>query len=195
MATGAQQPKSCTELFVAFTLLALQGFGGVLAVSQRVLCDQRQWLSRQEFLEIFALAQLLPGPNICNMSLIIGDRFLGWRGAAAALAGMMLLPLALALALTQLYVNFSSVPQVAGALNGMGMVAAGMIAGTAFKLASTLKVNVLGVGVCVAFVVLTFIAVGVLRYPLVWVLFSVGSVACGLAWWKLGAHAVGPPDG
>jgi chromate transporter len=186
MEHAPHQPKHCTELFVAFTLLALQGFGGVLAVSQRVLCDQRQWLTRQEFVEIFALGQLLPGPNICNMSLIIGDRFFGWRGAAAALGGMMLLPLALALALTQLYVQFAHVPLVAGALKGMGIVAAGMIFGTAFKLASTLKVNVLGLIVCIGFIAITFVGVGVLRYPLVWVLFSVGGAACVWAWTKVG---------
>src|SRR6478672_9644914 len=93
-------PRSPRELFVAFTLLALQGFGGVLAVAQRVLCEQRRWLTKEEFLEILAVGQVLPGPNVCNVALMVGDRFFGWRGAFAALAGMMTVPLLIVLAVT-----------------------------------------------------------------------------------------------
>jgi len=78
-ATGAAlaQPRSKTELFVAFTLLALQGFGGVIAVAQRELCERRRWLTPQDFVTLLAGAQVLPGPNVCNLSLMIGDRFFG----------------------------------------------------------------------------------------------------------------------
>src|SRR4249920_2871478 len=87
------QPSSRKELFVAFTLLALQGFGGVLAIAQRVLCEERRWLTREEFVEILAVGQVLPGPNVCNVALMVGDRFFGGRGAFAALAGMITVPL------------------------------------------------------------------------------------------------------
>src|SRR5882672_231809 len=76
-----QRPESPWHLFVAFTLLALQGFGGVLAIAQRVLVEQRRWVTREQFVEILAVGQVLPGPNVCNISLMIGDRFFGWRGA------------------------------------------------------------------------------------------------------------------
>lgn len=77
-------PTSLRDLFVAFTLLAMQGFGGVLAVAQRELCDRRQWLTQAEFLRLLSTAQVLPGPNVCNLSLMIGDKFFGWRGALVA---------------------------------------------------------------------------------------------------------------
>src|SRR3979409_1023083 len=118
------RPSSEKELFVAFTLLALQGFGGVLAVAQRVLCEQRRWLTREQFVEILGLAQILPGPNVCNVALMVGDRFFGWRGAFAALAGMMALPLVIVLALTALYAHYALNAAVAGALRGMGAVSA-----------------------------------------------------------------------
>ena len=70
-------PASPLALFIAFTLLALQGFGGVLAVAQRELVDRRGWLTRLEFVELYAVAQLLPGPNVVNLSLMIGDRYFG----------------------------------------------------------------------------------------------------------------------
>ncbi len=124
------RPESPKDLFVAFTLLALQGFGGVLAVAQRVLCDQRRWLTREQFVEILAIGQVLPGPNVCNVALMVGDRFFGWRGAFAALAGMMAVPLVIVLVVTAVYAQYALHPAVAGALKGMGAVAAGLICGT-----------------------------------------------------------------
>ena len=85
---GLLRPQSNWELFTAFTSLAMQGFGGVIAVAQHELCIRRRWLTAQEFLELLGSAQVLPGPNVCNLSLMVGDRFFGWRGAFAALAGV-----------------------------------------------------------------------------------------------------------
>jgi chromate transporter len=179
------RPASPRELFVAFTLLALQGFGGVLAVAQRVLVEQRRWLTREQFIEILSLGQVLPGPNVCNVALMIGDRFFGWRGAFAALAGMMAAPLAILLLLLVVYAEFAGQPMVAGALKGMAAVAAGMIAGTALKLASALKASPLGAPACAAFAAAAFVAVGLLRWPLVAVLLGLGALGCALAWRRL----------
>ncbi|MGB3427089.1 MAG: chromate transporter, partial [Burkholderiaceae bacterium] len=133
------RPSSPLELFIAFTLLALQGFGGVLAVTQRELCDRRRWLTHAQFVEILSIGQVLPGPNVVNVALIIGDRYFGWRGAFAALAGMMSAPLAIVLVLAATYVQYAGQPAVAGALRGMGAVAGGLIIGTALRLATSLR--------------------------------------------------------
>ena len=93
------EPRSARELFWAFTSLALQGFGGVLPVAQRELVEKRGWLTREEFAETLSVGQVLPGPNIVNMALMIGDRYFGWRGAFAALTGILLAPLAIVLTL------------------------------------------------------------------------------------------------
>jgi chromate transporter len=183
--SALSQPSSKKELFVAFTLLALQGFGGVLAVAQRVLCEQRRWLTREQFVEILAVAQILPGPNVCNVALMIGDRFFGWRGAFAALAGMMALPLLIVLVLTALYAQFSMNPAVAGALRGMGAVSAGLIVGTGLKLVGALRANPMRAPVSSVFLVAAFAAVALLRWPLVWVILALGVVACGHAWMRL----------
>jgi chromate transporter len=176
------RPVSTKDLFVTFTALALQGFGGVLPVAQRVLCDQKRWLTKQEFVEILAIGQVLPGPNICNLSLMIGDRFFGWRGACAALAGMMAVPLAIVLAVTALYAHYAWNPAVAGALKGMGAVSAGMIIGTALKLSATLRANPIGVRASIALGAAAFAGVALLRWPLVWILLGAGAVGCGYAW-------------
>jgi chromate transporter len=179
------RPASLTELFVAFTVLALQGFGGVLAIAQRVLCEQRRWLTREDFVEILAVAQVLPGPNVVNMSLMIGDRFFGSRGAAFALAGMMSVPTVLVLALSAVYMHFADVPAVAGALKGMGAVAAGMIVGTAMRLAPVLRDSPLGRPACYAICAAAFVSIALLRWPLLWVLPVLGVLACGFAWTRL----------
>ncbi len=183
------RPASLRDLFITFTLLALQGFGGVLAIAQRVLCEQKRWLTPSQFVEVLALAQVLPGPNVCNVALMVGDRFFGWRGAFAALAGMMAAPLVIVLAITALYAHYAVHPAVAGALRGMGAVAAGLIVGTALRLAAALRTNPMGVPACTGFAAAAFVAVALLRWPLVWVLLALGAIACGVAWWRLGAAA------
>jgi chromate transporter len=183
--TALPRPASPLDLFVSFTWLALQGFGGVLAVSQRVLCENKRWLTKDQFLEMLALGQVLPGPNICNVALMVGDRFFGWRGAFAALGGMMAAPLLIVMALAVLYVEFAANPLVAGALRGMGAVAAGLIAGTALKLAPALRRNPMGVPTCVAFAAATFVLVALLRFPLVWVLLGLGALGCTVAWLRI----------
>lgn len=175
------RPASARELFVSFTLLALQGFGGVIAVAQRVLCEQRRWLTREEFVELLAISQVLPGPNVCNLALMVGDRFHGRRGAFAALAGMMVLPLVIVLVLTQCYTLYAHNSMVAGALRGMGAVSAGLFIGTAMKLAPALRANPLGIAWCVCIALPCFVAVALLHWPLVWVLLGLGSLACLLA--------------
>ena len=184
------QPSSKKELFVAFTMLALQGFGGVIAVAQRVLCEQRRWLTREQFVDILAVAQVLPGPNVCNVALMIGDRFFGWRGAFAALAGMMAVPLVIVLLLTALYAEYSMNPAVSGALRGMGAVSAGLIVGTGLKLVGALRSNPMPVPVGGALLVISFVAVALLRWPLVWVILVLGIAACGYAWTRLKPRVV-----
>jgi chromate transporter len=177
-AQAPEQPRSTWDLFLTFTILALQGFGGVIAVAQRVLCEQKRWMTKEQFVESLAVAQVLPGPNVCNLSLMVGDRFFGWRGAFAALAGMMAVPLVIVLAVTALYAQHAANPAVAGALKGMGAVSAGLIVGTALKLLGALKENPMPVWVCAGFLILTFVAVAWLRLPLVWVILGFGVVAC-----------------
>ncbi|HET9023160.1 MAG TPA: chromate transporter [Burkholderiaceae bacterium] len=181
----AARPASKLDLFVTFTLLALQGFGGVLAVTQRELCERKRWLTHAQFVEILSIGQVLPGPNVVNVALIIGDRYFGWRGAFSALAGMMTLPLVIVLALTAMYVEFAQVPAVAGALRGMAAVAAGLIIGTALRLAASLRGTPIGGFAAVALAAASFVAVALLRWPLVWVLLGLGTLGMAWAWWRI----------
>ncbi|MDB5741733.1 MAG: Chromate transporter [Polaromonas sp.] len=179
------QPRSLTDLFLSFTFLALQGFGGVLAVVQREMVEKKRWMTREEFIEEWAVAQIMPGPNVINLSLMIGARYFGLKGAMAALAGMLTVPLILVLLLALAHAQVAGHPGMPGALRGMGAVAAGLIAATGLKLFGGLLNNVLGLGLCVAFGVVGFITVALLRLPLFYVLAGLGSLACVLAYLRL----------
>jgi chromate transporter len=181
-AASTTRPQSTGELFAVFNRMSLQGFGGVLAVAQRELVERRRWLSREEFVEMLAVAQVLPGPNVVNLALMFGDRYFGLRGAVVALAGMLGVPLVIVLVLAAGYAELARFAVVSGALRGMGAVAAGLIISTAIKLMATLRTNRLGLPLAVAFVALTFVAIGLLRWPLVWVLAGLGSFAIAVAW-------------
>lgn len=179
------RPRSLADLFISFTLLALQGFGGVLAIVQHELVEKKRWMTREEFVEEWAVAQIMPGPNVVNLSLMIGGRYFGLPGALAALAGMLTVPLVVVLLLTLVYAQFAGHPGVAGALRGMGAVAAGLITAAGLKLLSTLKTNPLGLPVSIAFAVAAFVAVALLRWPLLYVLPGLGIVAYVLAYRKI----------
>ncbi|MDR3067774.1 MULTISPECIES: chromate transporter [Comamonas] len=183
----AQRPRPVhlRELFWSLTWLALQGFGGVLAVVQRELVEKRQWLSNEEFMEDWAVAQIMPGPNVVNLSIMLGERYFGWRGALVGLCGMLTFPMLVVISLTLVYTQFAANPAVAGALRGMGAVAAGLVAGMGLKLAGTLRRHPLGKWYCAGLAFAAFVLVAVLRLPLFWALLLVGASGCVLTYRRL----------
>ena len=181
------RPASPAALFSAFTRLALQGFGGVLPVAQRELVERQRWLTRDEFLALLGMGQMLPGPNIVNMALIFGDRFFGWRGAVAAATGVLAAPLGLVLVLAFLAQQAQGLSAVHGALRGMGVVAAGLVLSTAVRPAGALHKSRLGLPACVLLVLATAISVGLWRWPLAGMVLVLGAVATALAWRRVGS--------
>ena len=179
------RPHSLTDLFVSFTLLALQGFGGVVAVVQRELVERKQWLTQDEFIEDWAVAQVLPGPNVVNLSMMIGGRYFGLPGALAALAGMLAIPLVVVILLAMLHSRFSGHPGVDGALRGMAAVSAGMIGAAGLKLTKVLNRHPMPLAWCVALAVVAFVLVALVRVPLLFVLFGVGGLGCILTYRRM----------
>ena len=172
--TTSPRPASLAALFWAISGIALQGFGGVLAVVQRELVEKKQWLTIEEFVEDWAVSQIMPGPNVVNLALIIGDRYFGWRGALAALAGMLTIPLIVVMALTIGLAGIGHLPAVQGALRGMGAVSAGLIAGTGIRLVPALRSNAMGTWACALTAGLVFTAIAFLKVPLALTLLGIG---------------------
>jgi len=181
----SKAPRSRTDLFLSFTWLGLQGFGGVLAVVQREIVDRKQWMSLSEFAEEWALAQTLPGPNVVNLSVMFGGKHFGPSGAFAALSGLLLFPGLLMLAIVFTFQTFAHLPLVASALHGMGVAAAGMVMAAGWRFMPTLRQHPLGFPLALVFAVLGFVLAALVHWPLAGVIALVGSVSCGLTWWRL----------
>jgi chromate transporter len=181
------RPTSLTDLFLSFTWLALQGFGGAFVVIQHELVSRKRWLTEEEFLEDWAVAQVMPGPNALNLAIMVGGKYFGWKGVLVTLAGMLCAPLVLLLVLAVLYAQFAHEPAVVGALRGMGAVAAGLVIAAGFKLVPALRNNPLGLGSCSALGAMCLFVVVYLQWPLVYVLAVLGGLSCLLVYRKLGA--------
>ena len=171
-------PPSRRELFLRFLIVGMQGFGGVLPFARRMLVEQRRWVSEREFIEVLSLSQFLPGPNIVNVSIIVGSRFRGASGSVAAVLGLMLMPFLIVLALAALYAQFAAIEAVRGATNGVSAAATGLVIATAIKMAQPLK----GVAWQIAMGILTFVAIGLLRVPLLWALAMLAPLSIAIAW-------------
>jgi chromate transporter len=163
-------------LFVAFTQITLSSFGGALFWSRRALVERRRGLTEQEFVEVLALAQLLPGANGINLAVLVGYRFAGWRGAAASLAGFIAAPCLVIIALGVLHQRYGALPLVQHALTGMSAVAVGLLIAMAVSMTAVLQRQRLPW----LFVILTFAGVGVMRWPFL-------AVVGGLAPWAIAA--------
>lgn len=171
-------PRSPGELFFAFMKLGLQGFGGVLPVARHALVEKYRWLTMEEFTDIVSRCQALPGPNIVNVSICIGGRHFGARGAFAASTGLLAAPFVLLLALVALYSGYSQEPVVSNALRGVSAVAAGLILGTALRMASSPRLR----SWRALFGVAAFAAVSWLRLPLALVLAVIIPLSIAAAW-------------
>lgn len=179
---SAPQPAAkptLLDLFIAFQTCALHAFGGVLPFARRELVEKRRWLTPEEFTETLGLCQFLPGPNISNLSIAVGGRFHGVRGAAAAFAGLYGLSIVIVLCLGLLYQHYGSLPSAQGALNGIAAVAAGLIVSMAFKMAvPQLKQKRWQAPL---FMGITFVAIGLLRLPLLLALPSLAFASIALS--------------
>ena len=177
-ATPSVARPSLAALFFGFLKVGLSGFGGVMPFARRMIVEERRWLTEAEFLDVLSLSQFLPGPNIVNVSVIIGRRFRGAAGSLAATGGLMLMPLVIVLALATVYARYAQIAAVRDALGGMSASASGLIVATAIKLARPIRGSAWQIAVCAA----VFAAIALARVPLVWVLAVACPLAFALAW-------------
>lgn len=126
---------SLWSLFFGMLQVALSAFGGGLSAwSQRIVVEQRRWMSNEQFLTGLTVARLFPGPNQINMAVYIGAEFHGLVGALVAMAGMLLVPFSLLMALGMVYFEVHELPAVDRLLAGVVAAAAGMALSMGFKI-------------------------------------------------------------
>jgi chromate transporter len=175
------ETPSLRDLFAAFLSIAVSGFGGTLPFARRVLVERRGWLSPAEFTETLSLCQTLPGPNIVNMSIVVGRRAYGWRGSIAAFSGLVGTPMLLVIGLGALYSRFGGLQDVRAALMGLGASASGLLAATAARMAEPLLKS--RPWLAAPFIATAFVAVAILRAPLPYVLLALAPISIAATFW------------
>jgi len=184
-----QLPKpahpSVADLFKGFFIAGISGFGGVLPYARRMIVEQRRWLTPAEFTDMWSLCQFLPGPNVVNMSLALGSRFQGKKGAAACLLGLLGAPFLIMIGVGYLYTTYGYIPEVKSVLRGIAAVSAGLVLAMSFKMAAASRAR----DWTLVFGVLAFVAIALLRLPLATVLATLAPASVLVAWLRLRSRA------
>jgi len=182
-ATPSAPPErpSTYELFKAFAIVALSGFGGALPWARRMIVEQRRWMTAEEFNQAFALSQFLPGPNLVNFSVVFGLRFGGPLGAVVTLAGLLGPPLVIVIILGVLYAHFGDLEVLSRALAGITAAAAGLLIAIVAKMAAPMFKRW---NSAPAIALLAFAGVAIMQWPLPLVFAVLAPVSIALAWFK-----------
>ena len=153
------------DLFVAFVSITVVGFGGVMPWVHWMLVEKGAWLSEEEFLNVFALSNFMPGGNVVNIAVVVGMRFAGFPGAVAALAGLVG-PALMVIGVASLYKAFGDLPAVQSMIGAVAAGAAGLVVAMGLKMTAPLK----GSPRALAVIAVVLFAAVVLRMPLIWML-------------------------
>jgi chromate transporter len=173
---------SLFELFRAFAIVSISGFGGALPWARRMIVEQKHWMTADEFNEAFALSQFLPGPNVVNFSVVFGSRFGGAPGAAVALAGLMGPPLLIVTILAILYARYGDIEVLSRILAGITAAATGLLISVVAKMAAPLFRKRWNWAPFIA--IAAFVGVAIMQWPLPWVFVMLAPVSVALAWVK-----------
>lgn len=161
-------PPELWELFLAFAKMSLAGFGGVLVWARRAIVEKHRWMTPDEFNEAFALCHFLPGANIVNLSVVFGRRFRGIPGSIAAFLGLVGPPMLIVTVLAMIYSRYGEIPALQRTLNGVSCAAVGLFVGVIWRMMVPLFKR--RDPVELSLLIAVFVAVGLFRYPLPWVL-------------------------
>jgi chromate transporter len=169
-------------LFLGFSSVGLSGFGGVLPFARRMLVEERQWMTAEQFNAQLGLCQFLPGPNVINLAVVVGKRYRGLSGAIVAPLGLLTGPLAIVLLLALLYDRYGSLPLAQSMLRGIAAVGCGLLFGMAWRMAMAITDK----SIFLPFTALTVVAIAWLRWPMPVVMVAGLLLSGGAAYWRLG---------
>lgn len=162
-------PIPLRDILLSFLRLGATSFGGgTTAWTHRETVERRGWISEQAFLQALTVGQVLPGANPVNLAVFLGMQMRGAAGATVAAVGMILPAFVLILVLAGIYQSVKGYPEAQAVLTGLACV------GIAATLTSGVKTGrqLRGKLVPILIAAVVFVLVGVLRWPLVWVVLA-----------------------
>jgi chromate transporter len=172
------------EIVRVFSVIGLQSFGGgVSGWIYRETAQKRKWLTDDEFFSGLALAQAMPGVNVINLAIWIGSRLRGGAGIAAALLGLVGIPLIALSLVAEGYRRWGDDHDIHMFLSGIAMAALGMSLSMGLRTGR----RVIRQPVALTLAAGAFVGVGVLRLPMVPV--ALVLAAAGALWGYLSEPA------
>lgn len=179
MEQPARVPLS--SIYRVFFEIGIFSFGGGLVPwIYRDVVEMRKWMSKEDFLPGIALSQVMPGVSSTNCAIYVGQMLRGAPGALTALLAMLTAPFICALVAAWAYKWLLGLPGFQETMIGVAAAAIGMLLRTGIESA---RMTTKGVAPMIIIAV-TFVAVGVLRLPIVPVVAIVGPISVALAWRK-----------
>lgn len=168
------EKRKWRQLFFAFFRIGLFTFGGgfaMLPLIEKEVVERHSWAEQEEILDIFALAQSVPGAVGVNTAVFIGGRLYGIPGAVVALLGVVTPSVLIILIIAHFFAQFQSNPYFLRAFGGIRAAIIGLLAVVALRIAKSAIFDRFGLGLAaVAFVLAVW---GIV--PVVWVMILAGS--------------------
>src|SRR5262245_33817906 len=172
------------RLYAYFLRLGAPGFGGPIALAgfmQRDLVEERRWISRQDYLDGLALAQLAPGPLAAQLAMYLGYVRAGTIGATIVSVCFVLPSFLMVWGLSVAYVRFGGLPWMQAVFYGVGAAVIGIIARSAHKLMRL----TLGRDVTLwSIFVVTAVATAWAQREIVWLFVLAGAATVAMAMWR-----------
>jgi chromate transporter len=173
------QPVSLREILSLFVRIGVTSFGGGLSAwMYREVVGRRRWLPEDSFLSGLTLSQMLPGTNVVNLSVYIGQKLRGSVGSIIAVGGLLLPPMAIIVVLAEVLRRYGDVAWVHDLLEGVAAGAVGMTLSMVLRAArnATAKSRLAPLAILAVFAL-----VGVLRWPMIPVVLALGLISTLIA--------------
>lgn len=123
--------SSLWTIFISFLKIGAFTFGGgyaMIPLIEAEMIQKRSWLNREEFINLLIMAQSIPGPIALNTAVFVGYKTRGWKGAFAALLGVVIPSFVIILLIATVFTDFKDNHYVAAAFNGMRPAVVALIA-------------------------------------------------------------------
>jgi chromate transporter len=179
-APEAAQAVSLLCILLLFGRVGLTSFGGGLSAwIYREVVSQRSWLNDEEFLGALTLSQILPGSNVVNLSIYVGQRLRGPFGSLTAVVALLVPPMGVIVLLASIFHRFTQLAALHDFLDGVAVAAIGMTVSVGVK---TARVAIATHRWPLVLIAAAFVAVGILHWPLVPVALVLAALGLTLAW-------------
>jgi chromate transporter len=177
---GGEVRPTLVELFLTYAKIGLLGFGGVAPWARHIIVEEKKWLDDREYAALLGIGQVIPGPNTVNNAVMIGDRFHGTPGAILSVLGIVGAPVLALIGIALVYDRIASLPGVDAAMAAGAAAAAGLVIGTAIKLARKIKPDLAAIAIGLA----AFASVGIFHLPMIWAVLVLGPLSIATVWWQ-----------